>query len=178
MASDPINAGYARALFEMARAEGLTEPIQQGLFRFRDLLRREPALLEFLKDPNIQPEGKRKALLELLEGRLHPVLLNWLLTLSEQGRIGRFFPIVEEFDSVAAAARQKITGEITTAFPLDEATLSRLAVELNRLTGKTVQLFPKTDPAILGGAVIQIGDQIIDASLRRRLEQIQQRLAQ
>ncbi|MBM3858481.1 MAG: ATP synthase F1 subunit delta [Verrucomicrobia bacterium] len=178
MPHDPINTGYARALFEMASAEGVTDRIQEELFRLRELLKANPALLEFLKDPNIKREGKRQALTELLDGRIHPVLLNTILTLSDQDRAGRILPIVEEFDRVASAARQKITGEVTTAIKLDDATLARLAGELSRLTGKNVQLFQRIDPAILGGAVIKVGEQIIDASLRRKLDQIKTILAQ
>ncbi len=177
MAHDPINTGYARALFEMAQAEEATDRVEEQLIRLRDLLKSSPELLQFLKDPNIQHEGKRKALAELFQGRVHPVVLTMLITLSDQDRIGRLPHIIEEFSAIAAAARQKITGEITTAVPLDEPTVQRFAAELSRITGKNVQLIPRVDPGILGGAIIQVGEQIIDGSLRRRLEQIKENLA-
>ena len=101
-----------------------------------------------------------------------------LITLSDQDRGGRVLQIIEEFDGSAADARQDVRGEITTAITLDDATLGRLATELSRITGKKVQLFQKVDPAILGGAIIQVGEQIIDGSLRRKLNQIRERLAQ
>ena len=78
----------------------------------------------------------------------------------------------------AAGATHKVSGEITTAIPLDDATLNRLATELSRVTGKNVQLFQKVDPSILGGAIIQVGEEIIDGSLRHKLDQIKERLAQ
>lgn len=178
MAHDPINVAYARALFEMSNAEGVAERVQEQLFHLRQLLKANPSLLAFLNDPNVHREGKRQALAELLEGRLHPILLNLLMTLGDQDRLGRIQAIGEEFDRVAANARQKVAGEVVTAVPLDEATLERLAAELSRLTGKQVQLFQRVDPGILGGAVIQVGEQIIDASLRRKLQLVQARLAQ
>lgn len=178
MAHDPINTGYARALFEMAQAESVTDRVEEELIRLRDLLKASPELLQFLKDPNIQHEGKRKALAELFQGRVHPVVLTMLIALSDQDRVGRLPHIIEEFSALAAAARQKITGEITTAVPLDDGTVQRFAAELSRITGKTVRLIPRVDPGILGGAIIQVGEQIIDGSLRRKLDQIQQRLAQ
>jgi F-type H+-transporting ATPase subunit delta len=177
MPHDPIQTGYARALFEMAQAEGATDRVEEQLIRLRDLLKSSPELLQFLKDPNIQHEGKRKALADLFQGRVHPVVLSMLIALSDQDRIGRLPHIIEEFSAIAAAARQKLTGEITTAVPLDEAALQRFAAELSRITGKNVQLVPRVDPGILGGAVIQVGEQIIDGSLRRRLEQIRETLA-
>ena len=178
MPHDPINAGYARALFEMAQAEGVVDRIQEELFRLRELLKGNAELLSFLKDANVKREGKRQALNELLAGRAHPILLNTLLALSDQDRAGRLLAIMEEFSTVAAAARQKVSGEVTTAIHLDDATIAKLAAELSRLTGKSVQLYQKVDPAILGGAVIKVGEQIIDGSLRHKLNQIQVQLAQ
>jgi F-type H+-transporting ATPase subunit delta len=178
MPHDPINTGYARALLEMAQAEGLASRVEEELFRLRELLKRNPDLLEFLKDPNIKHEGKRKALSDLFQGRVHPLVLDTLITLSDMDRAGRVLHVIEEFSAAAATATQKVSGEVTTAVPLDDATLNRLAVELSRITGKNVQLFQKIDPSILGGAIIQVGEQIIDGSLRRKLDQIKERLAQ
>ncbi len=178
MAHDPINVGYARALFEMAQAEGIVDRVEEELFRLRELLKTNPALLEFLKDPNIKHEGKRQALADLFGGRVHPLVLNILFTLSDQSRSGRLLNVIEEFSGVAAASRQKVSGEVITAVALDEATRARLAAELSRITGKNVQLFQKVDPSILGGAIIKVGEQIIDASLRHKLDQLKDTLAQ
>jgi len=178
MPHDPINTGYAQALLEMAQAEGLVSRVEEELFRLRELLKKNPDLLEFLKDPNIKHEGKRKALSDLFQGRVHPLVLDTLITLSDMDRAGRVLHVIEEFSAAAADATQKVSGEVTTAIPLDDATLSRLATELSRITGKNVQLFQKLDPSILGGAIIQVGEQIIDGSLRRKLDQIKERLAQ
>jgi F-type H+-transporting ATPase subunit delta len=178
MPHDPINTGYARALFEMAQAEGVVSRVEEELFRLRELLKTNPGLLEFLKDPNVRHEGKRKALSDLFQGRVHPLVLNALITLSDQDRAGRVLHVIEEFSANAAAATQKVSGEVTTAVPLDSAILNRLATELSRITGKSVQLFQKADPSILGGAIIKVGEQIIDGSLRRKLNQIKERLAQ
>jgi len=177
MALDPINAGYARALFEMANAEGVVARVEEELFRLRELLKANPELLQFLKDPNVKPEGKRQALGELFQGRVHPLVLSTLISLSDQDRAGRVLHVIEDFSTIAGAARETITGEVTVAVTLDDATLNRLAAELSRITGKSVKLLQKTDPAILGGAIITVGEQIIDGSLRRRLDQMRERLA-
>ena len=177
MAHDPINTGYARALFEMAQAEGVVSRVEEELFRLRELLKSNPNLLQFLKDPNVKPEGKRKALGDLFQGRVHPLVLNMLLTTADQDRGGRVLAIIEEFSAIASAARQLVTGEVVTAIALDDATLKRMAAELSRLTGKNVQLLQKVDPSILGGAIIKVGEQIIDGSLRHKLDQIKDRLA-
>lgn len=178
MPHDPITTGYARALLEMAQAEGITSRIEEELFRLRELVKANPALLEFLKDANIKREGKRQALSELFQGHVQPLLLNLLLTMADQDRAGRVLPVIEEFSTVASASRQTVTGEVTTAMPLDDATLARLAAELTKVTGKNVQLLQKTDHALLGGVIIKVGEQIIDSSLRRKLDQMQHQLAQ
>jgi F-type H+-transporting ATPase subunit delta len=178
MAHDPITTGYARALFEMAQAEGVVARVEEELFRLRQLLQSNPELLQFLKDPNVKHEGKRQALADLFQGRIHPLVLTTLLALSDQDRAGRVVQIIEEFSAVAAASRQTVTGEVTAAIALDEATLNRLAGELSRVTGKNVRLLQRVDPSILGGAIIQVGEQIIDGSLRHKLDQIREKLAQ
>jgi F-type H+-transporting ATPase subunit delta len=178
MAQDPINTGYARALFEMAQAEGVVSRVEEELFRLRELLKANPELFQFLKDPNIKPEGKRTALGDLFQGRVHPLVLSTLISLSDQDRAGRVLHVIEDFSTIAAAARQTITGEVTVVVTLDDATLGRMATELSRITGKNVKLLQKIDPAILGGAIITVGEQIIDGSLRRKLDQLKDKLAQ
>ena len=178
MAHDPINVGYARAFFEMAQAEGIVGRVEEELFQLRELLKGNPELLQFLKDGSVKREGRRQALADLFQGRVHPLVLNVLLTLSDQDRGGRVLAVIEEFNVIAAAAREKVSGEVITARLLDDATLGRIATALNRVTGKSVQLFQKVDPSILGGAVIKVGDQVIDGSLRHKLYQIRDRLVQ
>ncbi len=178
MAHDPINTGYAQALFEMARAESAVGRVEEELFRLRDLLKRTPDLLQFLKDPTVKREGKRQALAELFGGKVHPVVLNALIALSDQDRTSRILPIIEECLAISAASKQKISGEVTTAIALDEDLLKKLEAELSRVTGKNVQVFQKIDPSILGGAIIKVGEEVIDASLRRKLREIKERLVQ
>ena len=177
MPHDPVNLGYANALFELAQAEGVASRVEEELFRLRELLKQNPGLLDFLKDPTIQHEGKRQALSELFQGRVHPLVLNMLITLSDQDRVGRVLHVIEEFSGRVASETEKISGEVATVVPIDNETLQRLAAELSRITGKSVQLFQKIDQSILGGAIIKVGGQVIDASLRRRLDQIKERLA-
>jgi len=161
----------------MAQAEGVVGRVEEELFQLRGLLKGNPELLQFLKNMSVKREGRRQALSDLFQNRVNPLVLNILLTLSDQDRGGRVLAVIEEFESVAASARQKVSGEVITARPLDDATLARLVAELNRVTGKSVQLFQKVDPSILGGVVIKVGEQVIDGSLRRKLEQIKEQLA-
>ena len=177
MARDPINTGYAQGLLEMARAENAVARVEEELFRLRELFKTNPNLLEFLKEPNVTREGKRHVVEELFQGRVHPIVLNTLIAISDSDRTSRLPQIIEEFTALAAASRQQVSGEITSAIELDQDTLSRLSDELSRVTGKHVRLLQRTDPSILGGVIIKVGEEIIDGSLRRKLDQIRQTLA-
>ncbi|NQU10912.1 ATP synthase F1 subunit delta [bacterium] len=173
---DPVVTGYAQAWLALAQAEDAVARVEEEVFRLRDLLRQNPDLLQFLKDPNVQREGKRQALSELFEGRVHGLVLNGLLTVGDQDRAARLPRILESFLALAAAAKQTVSGEVVTAVPLDDATRQRLEAELGRLTGKNVRLLARVDPSLVGGALIQVGEQVIDGSLRRRLSQIKEQL--
>jgi F-type H+-transporting ATPase subunit delta len=173
---DPINTGYARALFELARAEEAVGRIEKDLHRLKGILETHPELLGFLKERNIQHEGKRRAIGELFGNRIHPIVTDTLITISNQDRNRRLLKIIDAFETIAEAERQSITGEVISATPLDEATVRRIAEALERRTGKKVQLFQRVDASILGGAIIELGGQIIDGSLRRRLTRIREHM--
>lgn len=121
----------------MAQAEGVVSRVEEELFRLRELLKANPELLQFLKDPNVKPEGKRQALGDLFQGRVHPLVLSTLISLSDQDRAGRVLHVIEDFSTIAAAARQTITGEVTVVVTLDDATLGRMATELSRIAART-----------------------------------------
>lgn len=177
MPKDPILFGYARALLDMAQAEDAVGAVEQDLFRLRDLLRTNPQLLEFLKNPNLKREGKRQALTELFGERVHPLVLGWLLTLSDADRTGRLPAMLEEFMRLAAEARQTVAGEVITARPLEESVVEQMAEALSRALGKNVHLYQRVDASVLGGAIIKVGEQVIDGSLRYKLQQLQQQLS-
>ena len=176
MAEAPIHEGYARAMLEMARAEGVVARAEEEFFRLRELLKQTPDLLKFLKDPNIKREGRRHALSELFAGKVHPLVLNGLLAMSDSDRAGEATQMIDAFIKLASEARQHVSGEVTTAIPLDDALKTRLREALARTTGKNVELFQKVDPSILGGAIIKLGDQVIDGSLRTKLNRIREQL--
>lgn len=177
MANAPIDVGYARALFEMARAEDVVDRVEDDLHRLRNLLVSRGELLDFLKDPGVRHEGKRRGLAELFEGRLHTLVLNMLITISDQDRGRRLLSIIERYRAIAASARARLSGEVITAMPLDEATVERMAEKMSRITGKSVRLLQKVDRSLLGGAVIRVGEQVIDGSLRRKLRQVEEHMA-
>ena len=177
MPGDSVNTHYARALLEMAQAERVVDRIEDDLHRLRDLLISRGEILAFLKDRNIQHEGKRRALQDLFEDRVHPIVLDMLITLSNQDRSRRILAIIEEYSALAETARERVSGEVVTAIPLDDQTVERLAKELSRITGKNVRLIQKVDRSILGGAIVKVGEQVVDGSVLRKLQRMEDQIA-
>lgn len=176
MSSDSVNTRYAGAILAIAQAERVVDRVEEDLWRLRDLLTTRGEILAFLKDRNIQHEGKRRALQALFEDRVHPIVLDILITISDQDRNRRILAIIEEYSTMVGAAREGVSGEVLTAIPLDDQVVERLAEELSRITGKNVRLIQKVDRSILGGAIVKVGDQVVDGSLLRKLHRMEEQI--
>ncbi|HEX5948969.1 MAG TPA: ATP synthase F1 subunit delta, partial [Actinomycetota bacterium] len=110
--------------------------------------------------------------------RTDPVTVNLLGFVIEQGRARELGAIVDELVAVAAERRQSAVAEVRTAVPLDAGHRDRLAEALERATGRKVELKVVVDPTVVGGVVARVGDQVIDGSVRRRLELARERLSE
>jgi F-type H+-transporting ATPase subunit delta len=170
--------GYAEAMFSVAEAEDALEPVEDELFRFARALEREQGLRDALADPALPAERKRAVLEEILGRRANPVTVNLLGFLVEQGRARDLPAIVDELVALAAERRQAAVAEVRTAVPLDAEHRERLAEALGKATGKKVELKVVVDPSVVGGVVARVGDQVIDGTVRRRLELARERLTE
>jgi len=175
--SDHINHSYAEALLRIAQAEGALPRIEEEAHRLFDLLRTNAELQEFVKNPNVRDEGKRQAFTQLLGGKIHPAMLDSVLLIVSQNRGNRLAQILEDFKTVAANARQHVAGEVISAVALDDTTVKRLEAELSKNSGKNVHLMSRVDPSILGGLVVRFGHEVIDGSVRKKLEDVRASLA-
>ena len=168
---------YARALYEMAVAENAVVAVYGDMLRVRDLLRTTPDLAAFLKQRDVRSDGKRQALAEIFEGRLHPLVLDWLTTLAGQGRAAAASEAVDAFLELAGSASgREVVGEVVTAFPLLDEERERLETTLSETLDTRVRLAVQVDPAVLGGVRVRVGSRVIDGTLRRRLEQLREQL--
>jgi ATP synthase F1 delta subunit len=175
--SDPARA-YARALHTMAAAEEAVVAVYGEMVRVREMLRTTPELAAFLREREVRSEGKRQALLEIFEGRLHPLVLDWLTTLAGQGRAGVVAEAVGAYlDLAGKASGRSIIGEAVAAFPLSDEESARLETALSELLDQQVQLAVRVDPSVMGGVRIRVGSRVIDGTARHRLEQIREQLA-
>lgn len=178
MARKEAIRGYAQAMFSVAEAESALEVVEDELFLFARALEREPGLREALTDPALPAERKRAVLRDVLGERANPQTVNLLGFIVEQGRAKDLPAIVDELVALAAERRRSAVAEVRAAIPLDREHRERLAEALGKATGKKVELKVVVDPSVIGGVVARVGDQVIDGSVRRRLELARERLSE
>jgi F-type H+-transporting ATPase subunit delta len=174
--SDQRIDGYARALFEIARAEGTIDEVEDELFRFARSYESNDALRNALTDEQI-PASRRQAIVEdLLGGKATSTTTQLVSMVIGSGR-GRDLPaIVDKLVQRASSSKNLEVAEVRTAVPLTAEQEARLSAALTNATGKAVNLKVVVDPSVLGGIVATVGDTVIDGSVRTRIDQLKSRL--
>ena len=174
--SDTRIDGYARALFEVARAEGNIDKVEDELFRFARAYESSTELRNALADEQIPP-AKRQAIVEdLLGGKASNTTTQLVSMVVGAGR-GRDLPaIIDTLVARASSAKNLELAEVRTAVALTADQQSRLAAAITTATGKPVNLKVVVDPSVIGGVVATVGDTVIDGSVRTRIDQLKSRL--
>jgi F-type H+-transporting ATPase subunit delta len=174
--TDPRIDGYARALFEVASAEGTLDEVEDELFRFARSFESSDALRTALTDDMV-PAAKRQAIVEdLLGGKTTSTTTQLISMVVGTGR-GRDLPaIIDSLVHRASAAKQLEVAEVRSAVPLSDDQQQRLKAALANATGKQVNLKVVVDPSVIGGLVATVGDTVIDGSVRSRVDQLKSRL--
>jgi F-type H+-transporting ATPase subunit delta len=168
--------GYARALFEVAQAEGTLDEVEDELFRFARSFESNDALRNTLTDETI-PVARRQAIVEdLLGGRATATTTQLISMVVGSGR-GRELPaIIDKLVERASSAKEMALAEVRVPVALTSDQEHRLAAALANATGKQVNLKVIVDPSVLGGIVATVGDTVIDGSVRTRIDQLKSRL--
>ena len=174
--SDNRIEGYARGLFEIARAEGTIDEVEDELFRFARSFESSDALRNALSDEQIPP-AKRQAIIEdLLGGKASSTTTQLISMVVGSGRTRDLPAIVDNLVARASSAKHQEVAEVRTAVALTADQETRLAAALANATGKQVNLKVVVDPSVLGGVVATVGDTVIDGSVRTRIDQLKSRL--
>jgi F-type H+-transporting ATPase subunit delta len=167
--------GYARAMFEVARAEGTLDEVEDELFRFARSFESNDELRSTLTDEMI-PAERRQAIVESLLGNATSTTTQLVSMVVGVGR-GRDLPaIIDSLVSRASSAKQLEVAEVRSAVPLTDDQQDRLKAALANATGKQLNLKVVVDPSVLGGIVATVGDTVIDGSVRTRIDQMKSRL--
>jgi F-type H+-transporting ATPase subunit delta len=173
MSDDRIN-GYAQGIFEMARAEGNLERVEDELLSVARAVETAPELRSNLTDPQLPLEKKQGIIDELLAGRASTLTVGVIQLLVGQGRASELPAIATAVAAAAAASRDKELAEVRSAVPLDDETVDRIAAALGRATGRTVEVKVVVDPDLIGGVVARVGDTVIDGSIAKRMDSLRQ----
>ena len=167
---------YARSLFEVAEEHDKLDDVREQIGQFADALGESRDLQTFFFSPYFSTEEKNTGLASALEGA-DPVVENFLALLIENHRMPVLFRVRREFDQMWREVNKLLPVQITSAVELDSAVTEQIGDEIGRQTGRTVELTSTVDPDVLGGLVVRVGNSILDASIRTRLERLRKQVA-
>jgi F-type H+-transporting ATPase subunit delta len=167
---------YARSLYEVAEDRDELDDVREQLGQFADALESSRELATFLFSPYFSTDEKKDGLRRAVEGASETVR-NFLELLVENHRMPVIFRVRREFDRLWEEAHRLLPVEITSAVSLDESVAARIGEEIGRQTGRQVQLKSTVDPDVIGGIVLRVGNSILDASIRTRLENLRKQVA-
>lgn len=167
---------YARALFQLAQAQGLVTETENQLKLIVDVLESDAQFRAFLNAPNITLEVKKQTLTNALSGQASPIVLNTLSLLIERGRQGELPAVLAAYLQVSGEELGRADAHVTSTKLLEADEIVRLSEKFGALLGKTVRVTNSVDPALLGGLTVRIGDTLYDGSLRGKLERLEKSL--
>jgi F-type H+-transporting ATPase subunit delta len=174
--SDAKIQGYARALFEIARADGMLDEVEDELFRFARSYEGSEELRNTLSDDQI-PAEKRQAIIEgLLGGKATTTTTQLVSMVVGSGKARDLPAIVDVLVQRASNAKDLAVAEVRTAVALTGDQEARLKAALENATGKSLNIKSIVDPSVVGGVIATVGDDIIDDSVRTRIDQLKARL--
>ncbi len=168
---------YARSLFEVAREQDKLDLLREQLGQFADALKENRELELFFFSPYFSTKEKQEALGKLLDGP-DERLTNFLELLIENHRMPVIHRVHREYDRLWERENKLLPVVLTSAVELDGQTIKDLGDRIGERTGRKVTLTTRVEPDILGGIVVQVGNSILDASIRNRLEQLRTQVAQ
>ena len=175
--ADAFAALATEASLDAADARGELDGVEDELFRFGRIIGGDRELGRILSDRKASAEGKRALLDRLRSGRVSPVTEQLLRNVLTGPHAGTAENAVERLSEVASRRRGQSIARVTTAVALTADQEQRLADVLRRIYGRTVGLQITVDPGVLGGLIVQVGDEVIDGSIAHRLEAAERRLA-
>ena len=167
---------YSRALFEVARDGGSLDRVHDELGEFADALGENRDLQVFLFSPYFSSEEKKEGVRRIVTDA-DERLLNFLELLAERHRMPALFRIRRSFDSLWAEENRLLPVTVTSAVELDAALVQDLGRKIEEQTGRRVELSSAVDPDVLGGLVLQVGNMVLDASVRGRLDKLRKNVA-
>ncbi|MDP3551738.1 MAG: F0F1 ATP synthase subunit delta [Novosphingobium sp.] len=168
-----LSGRYASALFELANEQGHVMAVESDLEKLDAALRESADLKNLIGNPQLGREDAGRAM-DAVGGLigLGELTKKFIGVLAANRRLSALPDVIRAFAQIAAASRGEATAEVTSAHALDDAQIAALTEKLQGRTGKSIKLKTNVDPDILGGLVVKIGSQMIDSSIRTRLNSL------
>jgi len=168
-----LSGRYATALFELAREKGAIETVESSLATVRQALSDSPDFAALTSSPLISRNDTAKGVEAAAKAmRLDELTVRFLGVLAGNRRLGALRNIIRDFNTLAARHRGETTAEVVSAHPLTAEQVTELKSQLRQRVGSDVNIDMSVDPALLGGLVVKIGSQMIDSSIRTRLNSL------
>lgn len=178
LAAAEIAEPYAQALMSVSQSNGVTEQIGEDVTALLNLLKESADLRNCLTTPVIEVEAKKNILRQALGEQVHPYLLNFLMLLADRGRILFLEEIGKQYLALLRQQSQTVLAEVTAAVELSDEQKNTIRDKVLAMTqARQVDLEVTVEPSLIGGVIIKVGSQVIDASLKGQLRRIGMRLA-
>jgi F-type H+-transporting ATPase subunit delta len=166
---------YARALFEAAQEADRVDAVSTELGALATAVEDVPALRSFLRNPQVEPDGKA-AVLEQLAAGADELVGNFVRLVAEKGRAGELPEIARELEALVARAQNRLAVELTTSYELTDDEATSITETIEKASGRKIEATRSVDPSLIGGIVLQIGTHRADGSVRGRLERLRHEL--
>ena len=175
--SDTVESLGVQALLAQAEREGRIDAVEDQLFRFERIVAGDAALRDTLSSRNTDSEGKAGLVRRLLEGRAHPETIRLAEQAVTNPRGRRLDRVLARYLRLASTRRDELTALVTVAVPLSEQQQARLRSALEGIYGKAVTLQIVLDTSVVGGIRVQVGDEVVDGTVLRRLDEARRHIA-
>jgi F-type H+-transporting ATPase subunit delta len=173
---EEIASVYGRSLYEAAKDAGKVDEVREQIGQLADELEGDRDLQVFLFSPYFSSEEKKEGLRKAISGA-DDLVTNFLELLVENHRMPVLFRIRREVDRLWDTEHKRLAVEITSAIELDKKVSKQIGDRIAEQTGQQVELTESVDPDVLGGLVVRVGNTVLDASIRQRLEQLRKQVA-
>ncbi len=177
MIESRIARKYATALFSSSKRISQVEKVSADLEAISDLLRKLPRLKSFLESPQILEKEKEELIITTFKGRMAEALFSFLILVLRKHRIPYLLPMAEEFKRLVKEDQGIVSAHLISARQMESSLSEQIKAELEKSSGKKVELKMQVDPDLIGGMIIIWGDRIIDRSIRYQLSQLKEQMS-
>jgi F-type H+-transporting ATPase subunit delta len=173
---DATESLAVEAVVASAEVGGRLDALEDDLFRFGRVVAADAGLRDALSAHGGDEEAKVALVEALLEGKASPEAIRLARQAAVSPRGRRFGRVLESYLAIAAMRREQLTATVTAAFPLEDVQVQRLARALSQIYSRTVQVNVVLDPTVVGGIRVQVGDEVVDGTILRRLQEAERAL--